>query len=174
MDSISEARLQLICPALSVKVHTLETMLAEENIVFRITQGLRSWSDQQKLWTKGRDPVNPGPPPPKGNIINPTEVVTNAPPGHSWHEFGLAIDVVPDDPTLAGFQCDWNEDHPAWKRLIVVGESLGLFSGSEFHSIHDDPHFQLTGRFPESPNDEVRYIFKAAGMEGVWREAGLV
>lgn len=159
MDSVSEARLQLVCPALADKVHTLATMLADENIVFRVTQGLRAWNDQDKLYQQGR--TTPGP------------IVTNAPAGHSWHEFGMAVDVVPDDPTVAGFQCDWNTSHPAWDRLIAVGESLGLFSGSEFVHIKDEPHFQLTGTFPVSPNDEVRQIFKDQGMEAIWIEAGL-
>src|SRR5271157_4761898 len=120
MDTVSEARLQLVCPALSTKTHLLAAMLEDEGIVFRVTQGLRSWNDQQKLWLEGRD-VN-------GVVIDPTKIVTNAPPGHSWHEFGLAVDVVPMDQEPP--QPDWNINHPVWQRLISVGESLGLYSGS--------------------------------------------
>src|SRR5208282_4466197 len=103
MDSVSEARLQLVCPALSAKIHSLAAMLEDEGIVFRVTQGLRSWNDQQNLWLEGRD-VN-------GNVIDPSKVVTNAPPGHSYHEFGLAVDVVLMDP-----QPDWNISNPSWQR----------------------------------------------------------
>ena len=163
MDSVSEARLQLVCPALAAKIHSLALMLADENIVFRVTQGLRSWNDQQQLWLQGRDA--------NGNVVDPTKIVTKAPPGHSWHEFGLAIDLVPMNQEPP--QPDWNAAHPVWTRIISVGESLGLFSGSEFHSIKDIPHLQLTGIFPESPTEEVRQIFQNAGMEAVWTEAGL-
>lgn len=157
MDSISEARLQLICPALADKIHSLAAMLEDEGIVFRVTQGLRSWNDQDKLYQQGRS--------------LPGKIVTNAPAGHSWHEFGLAVDVVPmnQDPP----QPDWDTSHPAWQRLIQVGESLGLYSGSEFVHIKDNPHFQLTGTFPLSPNDEARQLFRDQGMEAVWIEAGL-
>lgn len=163
MDAVSEARLQLVCPTLAAKIHLLAAMLEDEGIVFRVTQGLRSWNDQQKLWQQGRDS--------NGNIVDLTKVVTKAPPGHSWHEYGLAVDVVPMNQTPP--QPDWNITHPDWQRLVAVGESLGLFSGTEFHDIKDTPHFQLTGSFPESPNDEVRQLFMNVGMEAVWTEAGL-
>ena len=154
MDTVSEARLQLVCPALAAKIQSLALMLQDEGITFRVTQGLRSWNDQDKLYQQGR--------------TLPGKIVTNAPAGHSWHEFGLAVDVVPMDPLP-----DWDTTHPVWTRLINVGESLGLYSGSEFTHIKDEPHFQLTGTFPVSPNDEARQIFKNAGMEAVWQEAGL-
>ena len=158
MDSISEARLQLVNPILSKKIHLLATMLQDENIVFRVTQGLRTWNEQDKLYQQGR--------------TLPGKIVTNAPAGHSWHEYGLAVDLVVmiDDNTIP----DWTITHPSWQRLINVGESLGMYSGSEFCSIKDYPHFQLSGSFPVSPNDEARQIFLNAGMEAVWHEAGLV
>lgn len=161
MDTISGARLQLVCPALSDKIYQLAAMLEDEGIVFRVTQGLRSWNDQDKLYQQGR--TTPGP------------IVTDAPAGYSWHEFGLAVDVSPFD---AAGKPEWNETDPVWgpiwRRLISVGESLGMYSGNEFvHCPKDDPHFQLTGTFPVSPNDEARQIFQNAGMEAVWKEAGL-
>lgn len=155
MDSISEARLQLVCPTLALKIVTLSVMLADENIIFRVTQGLRTWSDQDALYQQGR--------------TTPGKIVTNAPAGLSWHNFGLAVDLVPLDPLP-----DWDISHPIWRRLIAAGESLGLYSGDEFTHFKDEPHMQLTGRFPVSPNDEVRQIFREAGMESVWREAGLI
>ena len=157
MDAVSEARLQLICPALSAKILSLALMLADEQIVFRVTQGLRTWNEQNALYAQGR--------------TTPGIIVTDAPAGYSWHEFGLAVDLVPMDQMPP--QPDWNLTHPVWRRLISVGESLGLYSGDEFQHKKDEPHFQLTGSFPVSPNDEVRQVFLNAGMEAVWVEAGL-
>lgn len=137
-------------------------MLETEGIVFRVTQGLRTWDQQQALWQKGRDTDD--------NIVAAAEIVTKAPPGYSWHNFGLAVDVVPDDVSLGGFQADWNIHHPVWNRLIETGESIGLVSGSEWRSFPDWPHFQFVGRFPASPTDEVRTIFKNLGIRGVWAE----
>jgi peptidoglycan LD-endopeptidase CwlK len=153
MDNLSEARLEVLCPPLADKIRQLALMIAEEPI--RVTQGLRSWAEQNALYQQGR--------------TTPGKIVTEAPPGHSWHEFGLAVDVAPFD---AEGKPDWNETHPVWQKLITAGESLGMYSGDEFKR-HDDPHFQLTGRFPVSPTDEVRQIFANVGVYGVWVEAGL-
>lgn len=154
MDPISEARLELVCPALAEKIHKLSDMLADE-FKFRVTQGLRSWDEQAKLYAQGR--------------TSPGNVVTKAPPGHSWHNFGLAVDVVP----LTDLGVDWNIEHPQWQRLIAAGTSLGLVSGSQFRTFPDYPHFQLTGSWPVSPNDEVRQCFLDGGMVAVWKEGGL-
>jgi hypothetical protein len=130
--------------------------------MIRVVQGLRSSAEQAAEWAKGRD-VN-------GNIINESEVVTHAPPGHSWHEFGLAVDVAPFDEGIP----DWNRAHPAWGRIVAVGESLGLTAGAEWSKEHQDwPHFQLTGRFPVSPDDEVRALFAQGGLAEVWKNSGL-
>lgn len=162
MDTVSSARLSLVCPKVSDLAYQLDSRLAQENIVIRVVQGLRSWSEQQALWQKGRDA--------NGHVTDPGIVVTNAPPGHSWHEFGMAIDVVPMDD---GQPC-WNLSDPRWARIVAVGESLGFYSGSHFvHPKPDWPHLQLTGKFPVSPTDEARQIFKDAGMEAVWQEAGI-
>jgi peptidoglycan L-alanyl-D-glutamate endopeptidase CwlK len=156
MDNVTEERLNLLNPVLAAKVRQLAERLQQEGVQFRVVQGLRSWMEQDALYAQGR--------------TKPGNKVTNAKGGQSWHNFGLAVDVAPDDPKLPGYQPDWNGEHPAWKRLIAVGESLGLVSGVSFH---DQPHFQLTGRFPISPDDEVRQLFKDGGMQAVWEESGI-
>lgn len=159
MDPISEKRLSEVHPWLAHLAHVLADRLAAEGSEVRVTCGVRSWNQQLAEWLKGRDA--------DGNIVDKSQVVTNAPPGHGWHEFGLAIDVAP----FVDGTPDWNVSHPVWKRIVAVGESLGLFSGTEFHAICDTPHFQLTGKFPVSPTDEVRQLFKDGGMQAVWSEA---
>lgn len=161
MDAASESRLQLVHPELASKVRNMADILAVSGIEIRVTQGLRSWNDQLALWLKGRDA--------QGNITDPGKVVTKAAPGHSWHNFGLAVDVAP----FANNTPDWNLDHPAWKKIVAVGESLGLVSGSEWRTFPDWPHFQLTGKWPVSPNDEVRQTFLDGGMSAIWDESGL-
>jgi len=156
MDAISQTRLALINPRFSDTIEHLAELLEAEGIVIRVTQGLRSWQQQAVLYAQGR--------------TQPGNIVTNAPPGHSWHQFGLAVDVAPFD---AQGSPDWNSNDAQWKRIIGLGESLGLVSGSTFIHCPDNPHFQMTGIFPESPNDEVRQIFLGAGMSEVWKEAGL-
>ena len=156
MDTTSESRLILVNPLLAAKIRSLALLLADESIDLRVTQGLRSWTEQAALYALGR--------------TTPGAIVTNAPPGYSYHQFGLAVDVAPFDS--AG-QPDWNANDPTWKRIIALGESLGMVSGSTFTTCVDDPHFQISGKYPESPNDEVRSVFLNAGMTAVWVEAGL-
>ena len=151
MDTISEARLQLLYPPLADKFRRMSEILALDPspTTVRLTQGLRSWGDQAKLYAQGR--------------TSPGLIVTNAPPGYSWHEYGLAGDLA----VMVNGEPDWDLAHPAWSRIVTVGESLGLTAGA--HWQHPDiPHFQLTGSFPVSPNAEARQILLNEGVEAFW------
>lgn len=161
MDANSEARLSEVHPKLAEKVRSMAEMLALENIDIRVVQGLRTWDEQAKLYAQGRDGI--------GNVISPKQVVTNAKPGHSYHNLGLAVDVAPFDGGIP----DWNNNHPAWKRIVAIGETVGLISGSEWRTFPDWPHFQLTGRLPTSPDDAVRAAYATGGMQAVWDDTGL-
>lgn len=163
MDAISTARLKTVHPLLARAINTMSDMLEQEKIFIRVTQALRSWNQQAALYAKGRDA--------DGNVINKALVVTNAKPGHGWHEFGLAVDVCPGDQMQQGWTPDWNVGHPQWKRIVAVGISLGLESGSTWRTFVDYPHFQMTGIFPVSPTDEVRQLFADGGTVAIWREA---
>lgn len=159
MDSISETRLQDLHPKLAAAIRQMAEVLALDNppVHLRVTQGLRSWNEQAKLWAQGRTTLG--------------KIVTNAQPGHSWHQFALAADVVPlslDEKTA-----DWDISHPQWKRLVEVGVSLGLQAGAEFRTFPDYPHFQMTGSLPISPDDEVRQLWKDGGTDAVWAATGL-
>jgi len=153
LDSISVARLSLVCPALAQKIRDLSSVLS---FPIRVTQGLRSWNEQTRLYEQGR--------------TLPGKIVTNAKPGYSWHNLGLAVDVVPMD---AEDKPDWNVQHPDWQTIHSAARALGLTCGADFRTFPDWPHLQLTGKFGASPDDEVRLVFKCGGMEEVWREAGL-
>lgn len=92
-----------------------------------VTSGLRDSAKQAALYAQGR--TAPGP------------IVTNAPPGHSAHEHGLAIDVALQLP--AGLS--WDTNDPAWPRLwAAVKASQGLHSGHDFPPVApaDDDHIQ--------------------------------
>ncbi len=158
LDSISEERLALVHPLLARKIQQMADILAVDRppVVFRVTQGLRTWNEQALLYAEGR--------------TGPGAIVTNAPPGHSYHNFGLAVDLV---PLTQGLTLDWNVTHPVWKRLVQVGTSLGLTAGAQFRSFPDYPHFQLTGSLPASPDDNVRKVFQSDGIVGVWKATGL-
>lgn len=159
MDSVSEARLSLVHPVLADAIRRMAQVLDLEGIYIRVTQGMRSCAEQDQLYAQGRS--------------LPGKIVTNCPGGKSWHNFGLAVDLVPSEGTMdAQFLPDWNENHPDWKRMIAVGESLGLTCGADWRTFKDYPHFQLTGKFPAgSPNDAAIRAFHNGGISGVWEAA---
>jgi peptidoglycan LD-endopeptidase CwlK len=154
MNAISQARLALVYPGLASLITQMQQMLGFD---IEVTQGLRTWAEQDALYAQGR--------------TTPGEIVTHAAGGFSWHCFGMAVDLVPEDITPG--QPDWNLSHPSWARMVSVAESLGLVSGAEWHGADlDVPHCQLTGKFPVSPDDEVRAIFLQNGsIEDVWKAA---
>lgn len=162
MDAVSEARLQEIMPLLAEKIRQVSRILEGEGFAIRVVQGLRTWAQQDALYAQGRTTEG--------------KIVTNAKGGQSWHNFGMAVDVVPSvNGVEMAYVPDWNPQHPSWQRMVNLGIGLGLDSGATWSSLKDYPHFQLTGRFPENaPDDEVRQIFKDAGMAGVWAEAKVI
>jgi peptidoglycan L-alanyl-D-glutamate endopeptidase CwlK len=158
MNDHSKERLKLINPHLAKAVLQMAEMYETQfpGDVLEVEQGLRSWAEQQRLYAQGR--------------TTPGNVVTQAQAGHSWHEYGLAVDVCP--ASLLN-QPNWAPADAKWKRVMAMGESCGLYPGAKF-SHPDQPHFQLTGRFGLSPDDEARQLFRDGGMTAVWQEAGLL
>lgn len=157
MDSISEARLQNLHPQLASRIRQMALILESEHIEIRVTQALRTVAEQNTLYAQGR--------------TVPGARVTNCPGGYSWHNFGLAVDCCPSTNTPDHpFVPDWNENHPTWKRMEAVGQSLGLDSGATWRTFKDCPHFQLTGKFSEgAPNDEARKL-ATEGLQPLWDE----
>lgn len=151
LDSISQKRLSEINPSLAILITRMAEFLEQQHIVIRVTQGLRTWAEQDALYAQGR--------------TLPGAIVTRAKGGESWHNLGCAVDLVPLDPAP-----DWNVDHADWKRMLEIGTSLGLTEGAGWcHP--DNPHVQFTGRFPmNAPNDEARQIYQNEGAAAFWAE----
>ncbi len=76
-------------------------LASHEGLGLLVTQGLRTWAEQDALYAKGRTI------PPIGKLF----VVTKARGGQSWHNFGLAFDIVVLD---ALGKNDWDISHPGW------------------------------------------------------------
>jgi len=152
MNIASQTRLAQVYPRLADLIEKLSTRCILEGFYITVAQGLRTVEEQQALYEQGR--------------TTPGKIVTNAQGGHSWHNFGLAVDCYPED---SDGKVDWNADHPHWKTMERIGVSLGLTSGANWVRIVDAPHFQITGRFPVgAPDDEVRELYKQGGLQAVW------
>jgi len=156
VDTRSTTLLAPLHPVLVSKFTALAEAFAQATgDSLEVVQGLRSWAAQAALYAKGR--TAPGP------------VVTDAAPGQSWHEFGMALDAAP--ASLLG-QPNWDPASPLWKTMVDLAQAAGFTCGACW-SHPDAPHLQLTGVFPVSPNDEARDLYESAGIQAVWNAAGI-
>lgn len=96
----------------------------EAGINVKIISGSRTYQEQAALYAKGR--TAPGP------------KVTNARPGYSWHNFGVAWDFVVFD---AKGEPMW--ESPLMERCGQIAETLGLEWGGGWRSFRDIPHVQI-------------------------------
>jgi len=153
LSPASNARLNAVYPPLAALVRQLAEQLLSDGIQIIVAQAMRTVAEQDALYAQGR--------------TAPGRIVTNARGGHSYHNFGLAVDLA---PLAADGSVNWNASHPAWKRMEEAGVALGMTSGANWTRIVDAPHFQVTGRFPEAgPDDELRAILASDGLGAVWR-----
>lgn len=99
-----------------------------------LTQTFRSPEEQNHDYAQGR--------------TDPGHIITNARGGQSAHNCCDAH----GNPDAKAFDfgirkpdgsCDWDPADDLWQRAISIGKSLGLVSGSDFHSIRDYPHMEL-------------------------------
>jgi peptidoglycan L-alanyl-D-glutamate endopeptidase CwlK len=70
----------------------------------------------------------------------PGRIVTNAKPGQSAHNYGLAIDIVP----LVNGKPDWTGDDAVWQQVGKLGMAAGLeWLGAPHSEFVEQAHFQL-------------------------------
>jgi hypothetical protein len=151
VGSINEERLRTVHPGLAARGRTMLELCARRGLGVLVTQALRTWAEQDTLYAKGRTT------PPIGKA----HVVTKAKGGQSYHNFGLAFDIVILD---AVGKADWDARHPGWGEAADVGRSLGLEWGGDWTGFKDMPHFQYTGGLALS---DCRGLF-ASGLDAVW------
>ena len=120
---MSSRRLEDLHARVADKAQQLIAFAQAEGIELLVTSTLRTFEEQAELFAKGR--TTPGP------------KVTNAKPGESWHNFGLAFDVVP----LINGKAVW--DSPFWERIGALGKQVDLVWGGDFRSFKDRPHFEF-------------------------------
>ena len=100
------------------------TAAMKQDIDLIVTSTFRDNESQAILYAQGR--------------TTPGRIVTNAKPGHSFHNWRVAFDVVP----VAHGKCIW--DGPIWDTIGALGQSCGLEWGGAWTTFPDRPHFQQT------------------------------
>jgi peptidoglycan L-alanyl-D-glutamate endopeptidase CwlK len=98
-------------------------------VEIRLVFGYRSITEQNKLYAQGRTT--------KGDIV------TNAKGGHSYHNYGLAIDFV---LIKGGYDMKADNDQDGysdWMEVVAQAKLLGFEWGGDWKSFVDNPHFQI-------------------------------
>jgi D-alanyl-D-alanine carboxypeptidase/LysM domain len=150
---LNEQRFAQLCPSAATRGRAMVDLCTHAGLAVLVTQGLRTWDEQDQLYAKGRTV------PPVGQAF----IVTNAKGGQSYHNFGLAFDIVVLDSVG---KADWDTSHPGWNIAANIGKSVGLEWGGDFKSIRDLPHYQYTGGLSL---DQCRNLFPA-GLQSLWAE----
>ena len=98
-------------------------------------------------------------------LYNLVPKVTEVKGGYSSHNFGYAVDVVPEDITPG--QPDWNINHPAWQLILQTALKCGFAEGACWKTFPDNPHLYLV-ELPAEPTDQMRSDFATGGLTAVW------
>ncbi|CAK6472693.1 hypothetical protein BFRIG_01889 [Peribacillus frigoritolerans] len=109
-----------------------------EGIYVQINAGYRSMEEQATLYGQSRLYSYNGKD--YSNLAKPK--VTNAKPGQSFHNFGLAVDyfLVTEDGKTALWTVNTK-----WKRVAAIGKELGFKWGGDWSGFKDYPHLEMTG-----------------------------
>lgn len=125
----TEGHLLTVLPAFALEVRRMLAALRVEGDNWELTGGLRTYAEQKALYAQGR--------------TTPGKIVTKASAGQSYHNFGIAVDLV----LIRGKEALYAEKY--YKIVGVEASRVGLVWGGNFKSIKDTPHVQL-GNFTVS------------------------
>lgn len=141
LDPRSAERLAKLHPILQERIPKLMTAVANRGYELMITQGLRTFGEQDGLYMQGR--------------TRPGKKVTNAKGGQSFHNYGLAVDFALLD---SNGKATWPDPHPVWLAIAEEAEKLGLSPGYRWKK-QDKPHVEIPGLTWQ----ECLAIYKRAG-----------
>jgi peptidoglycan L-alanyl-D-glutamate endopeptidase CwlK len=133
MDTRTETNLNTLLPEVQPNFRAFmaaaQALAASKGLEYRAIDGTRDWDKQARLYAQGR--------------TAPGKIVTNAPPGNSFHNFGLAIDC---GVFRGGKYLDEIEPKTADKFHREAGrlaKDHNLRWGGDFRTIYDAPHYEF-------------------------------
>ena len=100
---------------------------------YKVISGNRTWEEQAKIYAQGR--------------TTPGKIVTNARPGYSNHNFGIAVDmgVFKDGKYLD--EAKPSESEAFHHKASLIAEKYNIEWGGSWKSFKDYPHFEYkTGK----------------------------
>lgn len=138
MDKPTKERIDKLHPTVRTEVESIinecDKVLTGRAKV-RITQGIRTFEEQNLLYAKGR--------------TSPGKIVTNAKGGQSIHNYGFSVDIcLILDGKTASFdtKADWDDDKKSdWMECVEVFKKHGWNWGGDWKTFKDMPHFEKKG-----------------------------
>ena len=152
----------LLYPPFADLLRDFESRLIAAKLRFYLYMGLRTFEDQDELYSQGR--------------TKPGQIVTNARGGDSLHNYGLAADYVLDgQPDKPGIQWSWDtkadfntDGRSDWMQMGEIAESCSLEWGGRWKRFPDLPHVQNRYGLTLA---EIKEIYRAGhGIKAVWLE----
>ena len=128
VDTVSEKRILELHPAIRIialDAYREAVRITPKGVHPYITEGMRSFKRSDDLYAQGR--------------TKPGQIVTNAPGGTSYHNYGLAIDFC----NQINGKLVWTVDKN-WMLVVDVFKKKGFVWGGDFKTIKDAPHLQMT------------------------------
>ena len=135
MDNITRQRIEKLHPVVRKETKTIidecdKALTGRAKV--RITQGLRTFQEQDDLYAIGR--------------TKPGKKVTNAKGGQSIHNYGFAVDIcmIIDGKTASWDTVkDWDTDKVAdWYECVKIFAKHGWDWGGNWKTFKDLPHFE--------------------------------
>jgi peptidoglycan L-alanyl-D-glutamate endopeptidase CwlK len=132
-DNITLERIKLIHPKLREEVMEIYDEICEAlsgSAMCRFSHTLRTFAEQNVLYAQGR--------------TKPGKIVTNAKGGLSYHNYGMAIDIVLIANGAASWDIgkDFDADGKAdWMEVVSIFKQFGWEAGIDW-KFRDAPHFQ--------------------------------
>lgn len=133
-DGVTLQRIQLLHPKLRQEVNNIYneiTTALTGRAICRFAHTLRTFKEQDELYAKGRTMAG--------------AKVTNAKGGQSYHNYGLAVDIVLIiDGKVASWdtKADFDKDGKSeWREIVTIFKKYGWEWGGEWKFV-DAPHFQ--------------------------------
>ena len=156
-DKITLDRIKMLHPSLVDEANAIYDEICnvlKGKAICRFTHTLRSLKEQQDLYDQGRTKLFDA----KGNRLG---IVTNAKPGDSYHNYGLAIDIVllVDKDGNGTFEtASWNnvidfdgDGIADWMECVNIFKKYGWNWGGQWPKPKTDtPHFEKSKNLPIS------------------------
>lgn len=97
----------------------------------------------------------------------PGKIVTHAKDNvHSWHGFGLAVDVI-------HARKRWDAPDEWWRKMAGIFKRHGCHWGGDWQTFKDLPHLQWDQCSP-APDDEDRRLLETSGLLAVWERRNAI